>query len=303
MKNSKVTLFKFFLSTSLILVLPAVSEANVETFKATGEYTVSKKETIQPAEDMVLGEALRSISGQVRGLVLSNTQVKNSRVTHDKIITISRNLTKVMDKKFERSVRSASDIHVTSYITGSVDSDVVISKIKQSSSKQTFISTSPSNPKHNSKQTSNQPQNSNSSLEYENALQQAQRYSDQMHLSKKGLLRQLVHDGFSKETSASAIEHIDVDWKNNALERANVYLLNGYFSKKGIYRQLFSPSEGFTHEEALYAMDNVSADWNTQALGKAEQYQLLGLSKNAIHHQLLYEGFTKDEAHYAISKL
>ena len=303
MKKVKLSLCGILLSMSLLFSLSNISEASVETFNAKGEYTVSKKETIQQAEDAAFSEALRSISEQVGVLVSSNTQVKNSKVTHDEIITISRNLIKVISKKFDRSVTSAGDIHITAYVTGSVDSDVVISEIKQSSNKHSSSQPPQNTHRGNIKQSAEQSRNNNSSSEYENALQQAQNYSDQAHLSKKGLLRQLLYVGFSKEISTSAIENIDVAWKNNALEKANVYLLHGYFSKKGIYRQLFSPSEGFTHEEALYAMNNVSADWNAHALGKAEQYQLMGLSKNAIHRQLLYEGFTKDEARYAISKL
>ena len=301
MKLDNHILCKMLLSLFLIFITPQMAEAKVETFTATGEYTVSKKETIQQAEDAAFAEALRSISEQVGVIVSSNTQVKNSSVTHDEIITISKNLIKVVSKKFERNVTSAGDIHIIAYVTGNVDSDVVISEINSISNQKHTRGNSDSD--NSNSASSNQTETKNNSPEYENAIRQATNFSENFHLSKKGLLRQLLYNGFSKEIATSAINSIKADWKQNALKKADQYLLTGYFSKKRIYIQLFSPSEGFTHEEALYAMNNVVADWKAQALGYAEQLQLQGLSKKAIYNALIYYSFTKEEASYAVSKL
>ena len=203
----KQLIFKLLFAFFLILLTPQVTEAKIETFNATGEYTVSKKETIQQAEDAAFAEALRSISEQVGVLVSSNTQVKNSSVTHDEIVTISRNLIKVISKKFERNVTSAGDIHIIAHVTGNVDSDVVISEITHASNKNRNNSDS----NKTSTVSNNESKNGNISPEYDNAIRQAEHFSYQFHLSQKGLLRQLIFNGFSKEIAMSAINSIKVD--------------------------------------------------------------------------------------------
>lgn len=77
-------------------------------------------------------------------------------------------------------------------------------------------------------------------------------------------------------------------------------------SKQGMYNRLISEPNPFSPEAAQYAVDNVKADWNANALEKAKSYQkTMSMSPEAIRSQLTssFEGFTEEEADYAVSHL
>lgn len=95
--------------------------------------------------------------------------------------------------------------------------------------------------------------------EQKNALKKAESYSKTMHMSKKGIYRQLTSaiEGFDEETAQYAIDNMTADWFANALEKAKSYQKNMSMSKKAIYNQLTSSIEGFTNEEAQYAIDHL----------------------------------------------
>lgn len=146
--------------------------------------------------------------------------------------------------------------------------------------------------------------------EYRSALNKAYSYSDMMHMSKAGIYDQLTSEygeKFTKEAAQYAIDHVEIDWKENALVKAKEYSDTMYMSKAGVYNQLISEyGERFTEEEAQYAIDHVEADWNTNALAKAESYQEMDMSPAAIYDQLISEygeQFTEAEAQYAIDHL
>ena len=94
-----------------------------------------------------------------------------------------------------------------------------------------------------------------------NALKKAESYSENLHMSKKGIYKQLISEygeGFSKEEAQYAIDNINADWKANALEKAKSYQENLNMSKNAIYKQLISQyGEQFTKEEAQYAIDHL----------------------------------------------
>ena len=94
-----------------------------------------------------------------------------------------------------------------------------------------------------------------------NALKTAQSYSDNMHMSKKRLYKQLTSsygEGFAENEAQYAIDHVDADWNYNALQTAKSYQLTMNMSKKRIYQQLTSSyGEEFTASEAQYAIDNL----------------------------------------------
>lgn len=101
----------------------------------------------------------------------------------------------------------------------------------------------------------------NVSVEYLNALAQAQTYSDQMHMSKKGLYDQLTSEyggQFEADAAQYAIDNVDADWNANALAQAKTYQATMSMSKNAVYDQLISEYGGqFTAEEAQYAIDNL----------------------------------------------
>ena len=148
--------------------------------------------------------------------------------------------------------------------------------------------------------------------DYVSALNQAQTYSDSMHMSKQGIYDQLISEyggQFEPEAAQYAVDNVEADWNANALAKAEDYSESMHMSKQGIYDQLTSEhGEQFTSEEAAqYAVDNVEADWNANALAKAREYQeTMSMSSEAIRDQLTSEygeKFTQEEADYAIANL
>lgn len=96
-------------------------------------------------------------------------------------------------------------------------------------------------------------------VEYQNALDKAQSYSDNMHMSKNGIFDQLTSDieGFSKKSASYAIKHVKADWYKNALEKAKSYQKTQKMSRNAIYDQLTSSVEGFTTNQAKYAINHL----------------------------------------------
>lgn len=98
-------------------------------------------------------------------------------------------------------------------------------------------------------------------IEQQNALKQAQSYSSTMHMSKKGIYKQLTSEygeGFTAEAAQYAIDNMVADWNANALTTAKSYQTTMNMSKQAIYKQLISEyGEGFTAEEAQYAIDHL----------------------------------------------
>ena len=100
------------------------------------------------------------------------------------------------------------------------------------------------------------------SQEYINALLNAYSYSDSCHMSKKGLYEQLVSDdgdGFPPDAARYAVEHAEIDYKENALETAKSYYYGEHLhlSRRDVYEQLIDECEMFTEEEAKYALDHL----------------------------------------------
>ena len=149
------------------------------------------------------------------------------------------------------------------------------------------------------------------SLEFKNALNTAQRYSDYQNMSKQAIFEQLVSEygeGFPKDAAQYAVDNMEADWNANALKKAETYANTQYMSKQSIYEQLTSSDgEKFTKEQAQYAINNLKADWNKNALEKAKSYsEMQHMSKQAIYEQLTSsygEKFTKEQAQYAVDNL
>lgn len=152
---------------------------------------------------------------------------------------------------------------------------------------------------------------SDATTEQKNAYESAKNYVNLMAFSKQELIDQLTSeyaDDFSEEDAQWAVDHLDVDWKEEALESAQNYIDYMSFSQQGLYDQLTSEyGSRFTDEEAQYAIDNVDADWNEEALEAAKTYyEDMSMSKEDVYDQLISEygeQFTTDQAQYAIDHL
>ncbi len=128
-------------------------------------------------------------------------------------------------------------------------------RLEKAAQNENFEASSSSLPSSSSEQASDVPQ------EYQNALDSAQRYSQNMHMSKQGIYDQLISeygDKFSTEAAQYAVDNLKADYKANALEKAKTYYNNMSMSKEAIRNQLISEyGEKFTEEEADYAVQNL----------------------------------------------
>ena len=74
------------------------------------------------------------------------------------------------------------------------------------------------------------------------------------------------------------------------------------YSEKGVIEYL--EGKGHSTEDATYAVQNIDVDWNEQAVKFAEAYmRRTSLSGEKIVEQLMYEGFTGEQAVYAALEL
>lgn len=87
------------------------------------------------------------------------------------------------------------------------------------------------------------------------AVQSAQSYLDMGGFSRKGLIEQLVFEGFSKTEAEFAVDHIGPDWNAQAAQSAESYVDMGGFSRKALIEQLVF--EGFTQAQAEYGVKAV----------------------------------------------
>jgi hypothetical protein len=93
------------------------------------------------------------------------------------------------------------------------------------------------------------------SISQQNAIKQAENYIESMPFSEKGLINQLVFEGYSQEDAIFAVKNIQVDWRYQAVRHAKQYLESMPFSKSGLIEQLIY--EGYSKEDATYAASQV----------------------------------------------
>jgi len=84
----------------------------------------------------------------------------------------------------------------------------------------------------------------------EQAVKTAQDYLDTSSFSRKGLIGQLVYEGFSKADATFAVDYIKPNWNEQAAKTAQDYLDTSSFSRQGLIDQLVY--EGFTQTQAKY---------------------------------------------------
>ena len=95
--------------------------------------------------------------------------------------------------------------------------------------------------------------------EWTAALNSAQSYADNMHMSKMGIYDQLISsagDKFPAQAAKYAVDHVRADWNKNALETAKSYRENVNMSNDDIKQQLIS-EEKFTPQETDYALQHL----------------------------------------------
>ena len=88
-----------------------------------------------------------------------------------------------------------------------------------------------------------------------NAIRMAKDYLDYSAFSRKGLIDQLVFEGFSNADAAYGADNCNADWMEQAVISAQEYLDYSAFSRQGLIDQLVF--EGFTREQAVHGADSV----------------------------------------------
>ena len=136
--------------------------------------------------------------------------------------------------------------------------------------------------------------------EYTRAYEKAKSWSKK-HLSQQQIKIYLTkYDSYTEDTSQSAVNKLNIDWKERAVLRAKSYQ-KFHYSKEYLVWQLVN-DDLFTQKEADYAAEQVHFDWRENAVKEAESYANVSkISKEKIL-EILVENrkFTQEEAEYAI---
>ena len=133
------------------------------------------------------------------------------------------------------------------------------------------------------------------------AYAKAKSWSEKSPLSKQQIKNYLTKYGrYSEYTSQSAVNNLNIDWKEQAVLRAKSYQ-KFHYSKEKLVGQLVDV-DLFTPEEADYAIEKVHFNWKEEAVKEAESSANGGnISKERLL-EILVENrkFTQEEAEYAI---
>ena len=107
----------------------------------------------------------------------------------------------------------------------------------------------------------------------------------------------------SKVESSKSESDNDVPTQyQEVLERAKSFIESGEYSYSGLIEIL--EFVGYSNDEAEFAALNCNADWNNEAVQCAESYlDIKNMTKDELYGQLEYEGFTKEQISYALSKV
>lgn len=96
---------------------------------------------------------------------------------------------------------------------------------------------------------------SKTTLGEQNALKSALSYLRSSSFSKKGLIKQLEYEEYTKEEATYAVENCGADWNEQAEKTANSYMKSGSFSRSSLIKQL--KYEGYTQKQAEHGADSV----------------------------------------------
>ena len=133
------------------------------------------------------------------------------------------------------------------------------------------------------------------------AYAKAKFWSEKSPLSEQQIKIYLTkYDSYTEDTSQSAVNKLNIDWKEQAVLRAKSYQ-KFHYSKEKLVGQLVNV-DLFTPEEADYAIEKVHFDWKEDAVKEAESYANGAKISKEKMLKILVENrkFTQEEAEYAI---
>ncbi|HEX2850250.1 MAG TPA: Ltp family lipoprotein [Acidimicrobiales bacterium] len=85
-----------------------------------------------------------------------------------------------------------------------------------------------------------------------NAQRKAQSYLQMTSFSRKGLIEQLMFEGFASDDATFGVDSLNVDWNTQAAKKAKSYLEMSSFSRSSLIEQL--EFEGFSPDQAEYGV-------------------------------------------------
>jgi hypothetical protein len=59
--------------------------------------------------------------------------------------------------------------------------------------------------------------------------------------------------------------------------------------------------EGYSTEDATWAVDSLNVDWNEDAAEAAEDYLSYSSSRSGLIEQLMFEGYTREQAEFGVN--
>ena len=104
-----------------LLSLHSVSYAAIQTFSASGEYTMSDFDTPEIAEQRALDYAQRNAAEQAGIYIESYSRTENWNLAEDEIKTIINNNIQIKDKKINRTILSGGVIKIQADIKATID--------------------------------------------------------------------------------------------------------------------------------------------------------------------------------------
>lgn len=116
--------------------------------------------------------------------------------------------------------------------------------------------------------------------------------------------RKAEEQRLAEEAAAAEAARIGTLSQQNAHRSAVSYLDYSAFSRSGLIKQL--EFEAFPAEDAEFAVARLEAeggvDWNAQAAASAANYlQYTSFSRSGLIDQLIYEGFSPEQAEHGVS--
>ena len=105
------------------IVIPAVSEAEVVTVEADGQYMLGDDDNISTAKERARQDALRSAAEKAGVFVKSYTETHNMVLTKDDVIVVSSNLLNVQHESITNEVVGGLGFRVNCHVVATFDTD------------------------------------------------------------------------------------------------------------------------------------------------------------------------------------
>lgn len=113
----------FTIFLAIFFVMPIVHE-EIKNFTGEGYFAVVD-ETLDYAKNKAKLDAARNIAEQIFVDIQSKTEVKNSTLIHDEIITKTESLMKILDVKYKIEPGDENSFVVKAIVTAIVDTDEI----------------------------------------------------------------------------------------------------------------------------------------------------------------------------------